>query len=329
VILAEAVNFARDMANEPSNHLTPTELAARALQAADEAGLECTVLDQEDMVELGMGGLLGVAQGSHQHPKFIILHYRGVPATESAIGFVGKGITFDTGGISIKPAAGMEEMKGDMSGGAAVIAALRALGRLKPRINVTGIVPATENMPGGGAIKPGDVLRAMNGKTIEVVNTDAEGRLILADGLSYAQRLGLSPIIDVATLTGAMGVALGDKAFGAMTNDQATVDRVIAAATRAGEKAWQMPMFEEYKEQIKSEVADMKNSGGRPAGSITAAMLLREFVGDTPWVHLDIAGVDFYTSEKGVTVKGASGIPVRTLVNVALGYADDGAAPAK
>ena len=329
VILAEAVNFCRDMANEPSNHLTPTELAARARQTADEVGLECHVLDREEMIELGMGGVLGVAQGSHEPPKFIVLHYRGDPATDRAIGFVGKGITFDSGGISIKPSAGMEEMKGDMSGGAAVIAALQAIGRLKPKINVTGLVPATENMSGGGAIKPGDVLRAMNGKTIEVVNTDAEGRLILADGLSYARRLELRPIVDIATLTGAIGVALGDQAIGLMTNDQPTADRVIAAGRRAGERIWQMPMYDEYKEQIKSEVADMKNTGGRPAGAITAAMLLREFVDGTPWVHLDMAGVDMYNKDKGVIVKGASGMPVRTLVNLALSYAEEGGAPPK
>ena len=321
LILAEAVNFCRDMANEPSNQMTPTELAARARGAADECGLECHVLDKEEMLEFGMGALLGVAQGSHQPPKFIVLHYRGDPSTDRAIGFVGKGITFDTGGISIKPAENMHEMKGDMSGGAAVIAALRAIGRLRPRVNVTGIVPATENMPGGGAIKPGDVLRAMNGKTIEVLNTDAEGRLILADGLSYARSLELNPIVDIATLTGAISVALGDQAVGAMTNDQATVDRLIAAAKRAGERVWQMPMYEEYKERIKSDVADMKNTGGRPAGAITAAMLLREFVEETPWVHLDMAGVDNYSKDSGEIVAGASGIPVRTLVTFALSYA--------
>lgn len=321
LILGECVNLCRDMANEPSNYLTPTEMAARARQAADEAGLSCEVLDKEQMVELGMGGVLGVAQGSVQPPQFIVLHYRGDPTTDRAIGFVGKGITFDTGGISIKPAAGMEEMKGDMSGGASVIAALRAIGLLKPRINVTGIVPATENMPGGSAIKPGDVLRAMNGKTIEVINTDAEGRLILADGLSYARSLELRPIIDIATLTGAISIALGDQAVGLMSNDQPTADAVIAAGKAAGERIWQLPMYEEYKEQIKSDVADMKNTGGRPAGSITAAMLLREFVDDTPWVHLDMAGVDMYSKAKGVLVVGASGIPVRTLVNVALHYA--------
>jgi leucyl aminopeptidase len=326
-ILAEAVNFCRDMANEPSNHLTPSEMAARARETADMAGLECQILDREDMVELGMGALLGVAQGSHQPPKFIVLHYRGDPSTDRAIGFVGKGITFDTGGISIKGAQGKEEMKGDMSGGASVIAALRAIGRLRPRVNVTGIVPATENMPGGGAIKPGDVLRAMNGTTIEVINTDAEGRLILADGLSYARNLELSPIVDIATLTGAIGIALGEQAVGLMSNDQATADRLIEAAKRSGERLWQMPLYDEYKDQIKSDVADIKNTGGRPAGALTAAIFLREFVDSTPWVHLDMAGVDFASSDKGAIVKGASGIPVRSLVSFALSFA--AGAPAK
>ena len=317
-ILAAAANLARDLANEPANVMTPTELAAQAQAVADEVGLACHVLDREEMLELGMGSLLGVAQGSHQPPKFIVLHYRGDPTTDAGIGFVGKGITFDTGGISIKQAQGMEEMKGDMSGAGAVIAALKAIGQLKPRINVTGIAPTTENMPGGGAIKPGDVVRAMNGKTIEVINTDAEGRLVLADGLSYARRLELAPLVSVATLTGAVSVALGNVAFGVMSNDDAFVEQVKAAGARAGEKGWQLPMYEEYKEQIRSDVADMKNTGGRPAGAITAAWLLREFVDDVPWAHLDIAGVDTYDREKGVLVKGASGIPVRTLVHLAL-----------
>ncbi len=323
VVMAEAANFARDLANEPSNFMTPTELATRARAVADEAGLECQILDREEMVELGMGGLLGVAQGSHQPPKFIVLHYRGDPTTDHGIGFVGKGITFDTGGISIKPALNMEEMKGDMSGAGAVIAAMKAIGKLRPRINVTAIAPTTENMPGGGAIKPGDVLRAMNGKTIEVVNTDAEGRLVLADGLSYARKLDLSPIVDVATLTGAISIALGNVSMGVMSNDDALVERIKSAAAKAGEKAWELPMHEEYKEQIRSDVADMKNSGGRLAGSITAAWLLREFVDDTPWAHIDMAGVDNYDKESGVMVKGASGIPVRTLVNLALMYAEE------
>lgn len=317
-ILAEAANFARDMANEPSNYLTPTDLASNAREAADEAGLECQVLDREDMVELGMGALLGVAKGSHEEPKFIVLSYRGDPGTDRAIGLVGKGITFDTGGISIKPAQNMEEMKGDMSGGASVIAALRAIGKLKPRINVTGIVPATENMPGGGAIKPGDVLVAMNGTTIEVINTDAEGRLILADGISYARKLDLSPIVDIATLTGAISVALGDVAVGVVSNNQQLTEQLISAGRQAGEKLWQLPLFEEYREQITSEVADIKNTGGRKAGSITAAWFLAEFVDNTPWAHLDMAGVDIYERESGWLVKGASGIPVRTLVNFVL-----------
>ncbi len=327
-VLAEATNMARDMANEPSNYLTPTEMAARAQAAADVAGLRCEVLDTEQMVELGMGSLLGVAKGSAQPPKFIVLHYRGDPDTDHGMGLIGKGITFDTGGISIKPAAGMEEMKGDMSGGASVIAALSAIARLKPRINVTGIIPATENMPGGNATKPGDVLRAMNGTTIEVINTDAEGRLVLADGLSYARTLGLSPLIDIATLTGAITVALGDVAMGVMGNDQELVDRIIAAGKQAGEKVWQLPMFDEYREQIKSNVADIKNSGGRKAGSITAAFFLREFVDGTPWAHIDMAGVDTYEHDKGWVTKGASGMPVRTLVETVLSVAGSPLAPA-
>jgi len=323
IVLAEAVNFCRDLANEPSNVLTPSEMAERARAMAHEAGLECQILERKEMEEMEMGALLGVAQGSQQPPKLIVLHYRGAPGEEGALGLVGKGITFDAGGISIKPSGGMEEMKGDMSGGAAIIAAMRAIGQLRPAINVTAIVPASENMPSGSALKPGDVLRAMNGKTIEIINTDAEGRLILADALSYARRLGLSPIVDVATLTGAISVALGNVAMGAMTNDEAVLAKVKRAAAAGGEKVWQLPMYEEYKEQIKSDVADMKNTGGRNAGSITAAFLLKEFVEDTPWVHLDMAGVDNYDKEKGVMVKGASGIPVRTLVHLTLALAEE------
>jgi leucyl aminopeptidase len=319
VVLAEAQNFARDLANEPANVLTPTELAHRAQSLAAAVGLEWEILDRPQMEELGMGALLGVAAGSHQPPKLIVLRYRH--GDGPVLGLVGKGITFDTGGISIKPAAGMEEMKGDMSGGGAVIAAMGAIARLKPRVNVLAVVPATENMPGGGATKPGDVLRAMNGKTIEVINTDAEGRLILADGIAYARRLGCSHIVDVATLTGAISVTLGNVAFGVMGNDAALVERVKSAAKAAGEKAWELPMFEEYREQIKSEVADIKNTGGRNAGSITAAFFLKEFVEDTPWAHLDIAGVDFMDKDKGILVKGATGIPVRTLTHLALSMA--------
>jgi leucyl aminopeptidase len=301
VILAEATNFCRDLANEPSNYLTPTEMADRAQAMADKTGLECEIHGPDWLREKGMGGVLGVAKGSEEEPRFIVLRYRG-GGDSSPIGLVGKGITFDTGGISINPAAGMEEMKGDMSGGASVIAAMGAIARLHPPINVIGVVPATENMPGGSAIKPGDVLRTMLGKTIEVINTDAEGRLILSDGLAYAREQGATAIVDVATLTGAISIALGNVAMGAMTNDGSLYGRVKKAADAAGEKIWELPMWDEYKDQIKSEVADMKNTGGRGAGSITAAMLLREFVEDTPWVHLDIAGVDTYDRDKGVIV---------------------------
>jgi len=320
VVVAEAANFARDLANEPANVLTPTEMASRAEAMARETGLGCHIYDRDWAEQMGMGSYLGVARGSAQPPKFIVLTYQGAGEAKP-IGLVGKGITFDTGGISIKPAAGMEEMKGDMSGGACVIAAMQAIAKLKPKVNVTALVPATENMPGGNATKPGDVLRAMNGRTIEVINTDAEGRLILADALSYAVKLDLTPVVDVATLTGAMSYALGDVAYGVFTQDDALAGRIDAAASAAGEKCWRMPMFPEYKELIKSNVADIKNSTGPKAGSICAAFFLREFVDDRPWAHLDIAGVDFYDKEKGVLVKGSSGIPVRTLVNLVLAAA--------
>jgi leucyl aminopeptidase len=326
-IIAEAANFCRDLANEPSNYLTPTEMANRAKDLATDSGFECEVYGPDWMREKGMGGVLGVAAGSTQEPRFIVMRYNG-GGDAKPLALVGKGITFDTGGISIKPAAGMEEMKGDMSGGASVIAAMSAIAQLRPRVNVIGVVPATENMPGGSAIKPGDVLKTMSGKTIEVLNTDAEGRLILSDGLAYAVEQGATAIVDIATLTGAISITLGNVAMGAMGNNAALMDRVKQAAVDAGEKVWELPMYDEYKDQIKSDVADMKNTGGRGAGSITAAMLLREFVGDTPWVHLDIAGVDNYDRDKGVIVKGASGIPVRTLVNLAL-QQPEGASPAK
>jgi leucyl aminopeptidase len=325
-IMAEAANTARDMANEPANYLTPADMGEKAKQVAADAGIECEVYGPGWIAERGMGGLLGVAAGSVQEPRFIVMRYNGAGGDAPPVALVGKGITFDTGGISIKPAANMEEMKGDMTGGASVIAAMGAIGKLRPPVNVIGIVPATENMPGGRATKPGDVLKTMLGKTIEVINTDAEGRLILADGLAYAVEQKAAAIVDIATLTGAISITLGNVGFGAMTNDGPLMKRVQAAADTAGEKVWELPMWDEYKEQIKSEVADMKNTGGRGAGSITAAMLLKEFVGDTPWVHLDIAGVDNYDREKGVIVKGASGIPVRTLIHWVLQSADSAAA---
>ena len=318
-IMAEAAVLARDMINEPANVLTPTRMEEIALQVAEEECLEITVLGREHMEELGMGALLGVASGSDQPPKLIVLRYSGDPENaDRRLGFIGKGITFDTGGISIKPAGGMEDMKGDMAGGASVIGAMKAIGRLKPRINVTGMIAATENMPGGSAQRPGDVVRSMSGKTIEVINTDAEGRLVLADALYYARQMGVTHIVDVATLTGAVVVALGHACSGVMGNNQELIDQVVVAGKSTGERIWQLPMYDDYKDQIKSNVADIKNTGGRPAGSITAAQFLAEFTGDVPWAHLDIAGTYFSDKEKGYVVKGGTGVPTRTLINLAM-----------
>ena len=314
--LAGAANFARDLANEPSNLLTPTELASRAEAWAGQHDVEIEIMDEAAAAELGMGSFLGVAKGSHQPARFLILRHRG-GADEPGLGYCGKGITFDTGGISIKPAANMEAMKQDMSGAAAVVASMGAIADLGIPINVTALAPCTENMPGGNAIKPGDLLTAMNGATIEVINTDAEGRLVLADALSYANHLGLSPLIDVATLTGAAAVALGDVATAVMANDDELAAEVIAAGKVAGEKIWQLPMFAEYDEQIRSQVADVKNTGGRLAGAITAAKFLQRFAGDTPWAHLDMAGTDDANKTRGTQVKGATGVPVRSLVHFA------------
>ncbi len=322
-VMAEATNFARDMINEPANFMTPSHMAEIAKRVAAEYNFECQVLEREQMQELGMGALLGVAQGSQQEPRFILLQYKGDTSSQKTIGLVGKGITFDSGGISIKPSEDMADMKGDMAGGATVVAALRGIAELKPKINVTALIPATENLPGGAALKPGDVLKAMNGKTIEIISTDAEGRLILADALSYARKLGLSPLVDVATLTGACRIALGDVTTGAFTNNQELLDKVIKAGEEAGEKLWQMPMYEEYKEQNKSEVADIKNTGGRYGGAIIAAQFLSEFTEETPWVHLDIAGTSRSDKEKGYLVKGATGVGVRTLVHLAIVLAEE------
>jgi len=317
--LAEATNFARDLVNEPPNVLTPTELANRASAMAKQFGIECEILERPQMQELGMGGLLGVAQGSAEPPKFIILRYRGATdSTDKGMALVGKGITFDTGGISIKPASGMDEMKGDMGGAAAVIGAMQAIAALKPSINVTALVSSTENMPSGTAYRPGDILRIMNGKTIEIVNTDAEGRLVLADALSYAVQEGLSPIIDVATLTGGIVVALGSTMTGMFCNDAHLSDEIIAAGQAAGEKFWPMPLDAEYAEQIKSDIADIKQTGGRTASAVTAAKILENFVGDAVWAHLDIAGTSYVDSKKPYQEKGATGVAVRTLAELAL-----------
>jgi leucyl aminopeptidase len=317
-IMAEATCLARDMVNEPANYMTPSRMADVAREMADKHGLALNVFDSKDMEAMGMGALLGVARGSNEPPKLITLTYKGDERSETAVGFLGKGITFDSGGISIKPSEGMGDMKDDMAGGAACIAAVSAIAQLNSKVNVTAVVPATENLPSGSALKPGDILKAMNGKTIEVVSTDAEGRLILADALSYAVKQGLSPLVDLATLTGACRVALGNGYSGAFTNNQELLNQAIAAADESGEKLWQMPMPEEYKEQNKSEIADVKNTGNRYGGAITAALFLSEFVDNTPWVHIDIAGTSLSSKESGYLVKGATGVGVRTLVRLGL-----------
>jgi leucyl aminopeptidase len=321
-ILAEAQNFARDLGNEPPNVLTPTELAERAREMAARVGLECEILGPKQMRELGMGALLGVAAGSAQEPRFIVLRHRGGRPGEPGPAFVGKGITFDTGGISLKPSEGLQAMKMDMCGAAAVIGAMQAIGQLKPAINVTGIVPATENMVDGSSYRPGDILTAANGKTIEIVNTDAEGRLALADGISYAVQHHHTPIVDAATLTGACVIALGHVRAGLFSNDEALQRAVLAASEVAGEKLWPMPMDDEYEQQIRSYVADVKQTGGRPAGAVTAAKILECFTSDTPWAHLDIAGVNDREKREPEGEPGATGFGVRTFVEVATELAE-------
>ncbi len=320
IALAEATNVARDLANEPANLMTPAIMAGRAQDLASAHGLECKIIERAEAERLKMGAYLSVANGSVQPPKFIVLTYRGSRGNRT-IALVGKGITFDSGGISIKPAAGMESMKGDMSGAASVIAAMQAIATLRPSVNVMAVAPCTENMPSGAATKPGDVVYAMDGQSIEVINTDAEGRLVLADGLAYAKSQGATTLVDVATLTGAMGVSLGSVRTGVFANNDRLWADLERASGASGEKLWRMPLDDEYSEQIKSDVADMKNTGGRPAGSITAAKFLQRFAGETPWAHLDIAGVMSSSSDKGVLVKGSSGIPVRTLVHFVAGRA--------
>ena len=325
-IIANATNLAREMSNEPGNAMTPTRMAEIARDVAQKHGLEFYVIDRAKAQELGMGAFLGVAQGSDEPPAMIVMRYWGAGKDAApGLGLIGKAITFDSGGISIKPSEGMQDMKGDMSGGAATIAAMQAIAELKPRINVTGIIPATENLPSGKAYKPGDILKASNGKTIEIISTDAEGRLVLADGLVYAtQTLKLSPVVDAATLTGAIGVALGAHRTGMFCNDKALSDLLSKIGDETGERNWLMPLDAEYAEQIKSEWADIKNSGGRPAGSITAAMFLKNFVGDTPWAHLDIAssvGENSGGKESGYKNPWGNGTPTRTFVNLALALA--------
>jgi leucyl aminopeptidase len=320
-IIGEAQNFTRDLVNEPSNRMTPTMLADRAKKMAAETGLKCEVYGADKIKELKMGAFWRVAQGSDEPPALIVLKYEpvGAPA-QPVVGLVGKGITFDTGGISIKPADGMEKMKYDMAGGAAMLGAMRAIAQLKPRVKVTMIVCATENMPSGKAQKPGDVQIAMSGKSIEIINTDAEGRLVLADGLHYAKQLGCTHLVDAATLTGAVVVALGYVNAGVFANNDELYERFRKALDQAGEKFWRMPLDEEYKEVIRSGIADIVNSGGRWGGAITAAMFLKEFAEDTPWLHLDIAGTAWTEEAKPWIAKGPSGIAVRSLVEFVRGF---------
>jgi leucyl aminopeptidase len=321
-ITARAVIMARDMVNEPANHMTPSHMAEKAREVASRHNLGITVMDRAQMEKEKMGALLGVSQGTSEPPSFIILEYRGDPSGKEAVGLVGKGLTFDSGGISLKPQEFMSDMKGDMAGGAAVIAAMDAIAAMRLPVNVTALIPATENLPGGRALKPGDVLKASNGKTIEVVNTDAEGRLILADALSYAVKNGLGPLVDLATLTGACHVALGDLYAGLFSNDNVLAGRLVKAAGSGGEKLWQLPLPEEYRELNKSDIADIKNSGGRYGGAITAALFLQEFAGETAWAHIDIAGPFMTDKTRGVLVKGATGFGVRTLIRFIEGFTD-------
>ena len=317
VIIAEGINLARTLVNHPSNIVTPRFLADEAGRIAGRYNLELTVLEREDMVQLKMNAMLAVAQGSQEAPKVIVLKYIGCPQCSHLTGLVGKGITFDSGGINLKPGDKLHEMKDDMGGAAAVLGAIFAIARLKLSVNILAVLPCTENMPSGTALKPGDVITSMEGKTIEVIDTDAEGRLILADGLTLARQLGATNLVDVATLTGACVTALGNIASGLITNQEDWGDTVLEAARNGGEKMWKLPSFDEYNEQIKSTIADLKNSGGRPAGAITAGLFLANFTGGIPWAHIDIAGTVTTDKEKGYQVKGATGAAVATLIELA------------
>ncbi len=320
-ILAGAQNFARALANEPANLLTPMKMADAARAMCAEAGLSCEVLEREAMEKLGMGALLGVAIGSAEPPALVVIRYTPAAAkSKDHLGLVGKGVTFDTGGISIKPSEGMEKMKYDMCGGAAMMGAMQAIAKLKPAVTVTAFIPCVENMPGSRAQRPGDIVTAMSGKTIEVLNTDAEGRLILADAMAYARQQGVTHMVDAATLTGAIVVALAHIHVGLFSNDDALRDRVLKASAAEGERMWAMPLDDDYKEYLKSAFADLGNIGGRAGGAITAAAFLKEFAEDTPWVHLDIAGTAWLDDAKPYMAKGPTGLPVRTLVRLAMDW---------
>src|SRR5690349_24143616 len=322
-IIADSQNFARDLINEPSNKMTPAILAQKAEAMAKAAGLSVEILDEKRIAELKMGALLSVAQGSVEPPRMVVVTYTPPNPKPGApvIGLIGKAVTFDTGGISIKPSDGMEKMKYDMAGGATMLGVMRALAALKPNVKVICVVPSTENMPGGRAQKPGDIQTAMSGKTIEVLNTDAEGRLILADGITYAKQLGATHLIDAATLTGAIVVALSNVNVGVFGSDQAFTDKLLASAKAAGEKMWPMPMDDDYREMIKGTVADIQNIGsGKGGGATIGAMFIKEFTNDKPWVHLDIAGTAWNDDAKPWLAKGPTGIALRTLVQLIMSY---------
>lgn len=316
-VVAESANFTRDLVNEPSNLMTPTRLADEASAMANRFGLQSEILGPDAIRALKMNAFLAVAQGSGEPPRLIVLRYtpHDAPAAP-VVALVGKGITFDTGGISIKPASNMDEMKTDMAGGAAMLGVMRAIAQLKPKVRVMAVVPATENMPGGKAFKPGDVITSMSGKTIEILNTDAEGRLVLADALHYAKQQGATVLIDAATLTGAVTVALGNITTGVFGYDKQWVQRVLASAAATGERMWELPVDDDYRDLYKSTIADIANTGGRYGGAITAAMFVGEFAGDTPWVHLDIAGTRWNYEEKPYLAKGPTGHPVRPLTHL-------------
>jgi len=323
IITSDATNFARLLGNEAGNLLTPTVLAGKAEELAGREGLAVEILDEKQMKELGMGSLLAVARGSEEPAQLITLRYTpegGQPAQPDGelLTLVGKGITFDSGGISIKPADSMDEMKFDMGGGAAVLGAMQAIARLKPQIPVMGLVPAAENMPSGRAVKPGDVVRSLSGKTIEVINTDAEGRLILVDAITYAISKGATTIVDAATLTGACVIALGDVRAGIVGSDQELVDALIKAGDRSGDRLWQLPADSEYNHSIRSDIADIKNVGDRRAGAITAAMFIKQFTGSLPWAHLDIAGTAWIDRARPYMAKGATGFGVRLFTSFVL-----------
>lgn len=314
-LIAEAVNYVRDLCNTPSNVVTPSRLAEEAKKIASDYHLRVEVLERSDMERLGMGALLGVAKGTVEPPKFIVLEYEGAKKRGRPVALIGKSVTFDSGGISLKPAENMEQMKYDMSGGATVLGTMRVAAQLKLPLNIIGVLPATDNMPSGTAMHPGDVVTTLSGKTVEVINTDAEGRLCLADALAYAKRYEPAAMIDLATLTGACVVALGHHAMALFGSDPKLTAQIRKASDETGERVWGMPLWEEYYDQIKSEIADLKNTGGRPGGSITAALFLKQFVGETPWVHLDIAGTSWNGERPRPYIpKGSTGTGLRLLI---------------